>query len=142
VNPAVATGCVPIQAILDDRAVLPTDQFRAERLSMWLPKVAGAMVFDAEVWESDSLKEPASAPLKDLAIGVDAAPSRGEATVCLTGVRADGRIHVEWYTSGPGVTWLPAWVDGHLAAGRGPSSSMSVGCWPNSTGLKRRSVRR
>ena len=40
VNPAVATGRVPLQAILDDRAVLPTDQFRAERLSMWLPQVS------------------------------------------------------------------------------------------------------
>jgi hypothetical protein len=33
VNPAVATGRVPIQAVVDDRAVLPPDHFRAERLS-------------------------------------------------------------------------------------------------------------
>ncbi|MBV8350428.1 MAG: hypothetical protein JOZ49_23845, partial [Mycolicibacterium sp.] len=30
VNPAVATGRVPMQAIADDRAVLPVDAFRAE----------------------------------------------------------------------------------------------------------------
>ena len=115
VNPAVATGRVSMQAIFDDRAVLPSDQFRAERLSMWLPKAAGAMVFDADAWES--LTDPVSVPVMDLAIGVDAAPSRDEATVCLAGRRQDGRLHVEWYTSGPGVTWLPAWVDTHLAAG-------------------------
>jgi phage terminase large subunit-like protein len=112
VNPAVATGRVPMQAILDDRAVLPPDQFRAERLSMWLPKAAGAIVFDAETWES--LKDVESAPLKDLSIGVDANPSRDAATVCLAGVRADGRLHVEWYTSESGVTWLPQWVNANL----------------------------
>ena len=58
VNPAVATGRVPVQAIVDDRAVLPPDQFRAERLSMWLPKAAGSMVFDVDLWES--LKDESS----------------------------------------------------------------------------------
>ena len=27
-----------------------------------------------------------------------------------------GRLHLEWYHSQPGVTWLPAWVDAHLTA--------------------------
>jgi hypothetical protein len=101
-----------MQAIMDDRAVLPPDQFRAERLSMWLPRSAGSVVFDADLWET--LKDPASVPVKDLAIGVDAAPSRDVATVCLAGRRADDRLHVEWYTTEPGVTWLPAWIDTHL----------------------------
>src|SRR5204863_67383 len=26
----------------------------------------------------------------------------------------DGRRHVEWYTTAPGVTWLPGWVAAHL----------------------------
>jgi hypothetical protein len=26
----------------------------------------------------------------------------------------DGRLHVDWYTTGPGVTWLPEWVAEHL----------------------------
>jgi hypothetical protein len=114
VNPAVATGRVPMQAILDDRAVLPTDQFRAERLSMWLPKAAESMVFDPVQWEA--LTDPVSVPEADLAIGVDANPSRDDATVCVAGRRADGRLHVEWYTTGPGVTWLPEWVAAHLNA--------------------------
>ncbi len=36
------------------------------------------------------------------------------ATVCVAGRRADGRLHVEWYTTGPGVTWLPKWVDADI----------------------------
>ncbi len=45
---------------------------------------------------------------------MDAPPSRDDATVCIAGRRADGRLHVEWYTTGPGVTWLPQWVDAHV----------------------------
>lgn len=58
VNPAVATGRVPVRAIVEDGAVLAPDQFRAEWLSM---------VFDVDLWES--LKDGSSAPLRDLAIG-------------------------------------------------------------------------
>lgn len=111
-NPAVATGRVPIQAIVDDRAVLPPDTFRAERLSMWVPHAAGDQVFDPVIWEG--LTDPDSAPAVDLAIGVDAGPSRDKATVCLAGRRGDGRLTVEWYETGVGVTWLPRWVAAHL----------------------------
>lgn len=111
-NPAVASGRVPLQAIVDDRAVLPPDTFRAERLSMWVPHAGGDAVFDPAAWEE--LADPDSMPVVDLAIGVDAGPSRDKATVCLAGRRADGRLHLEWYESAPGVTWLPRWVGAHL----------------------------
>lgn len=53
VNPAVAPVRVLLQAITDDRAVLPADQFRAERLSMWLPagNSGDPQVCDPEAWE-------------------------------------------------------------------------------------------
>ena len=34
--------------------------------------------------------------------------------LCVAGRRADGRLRVEWYTTGPGVTRLPKWVDAHI----------------------------
>lgn len=111
-NPAVATGRVPLQAIVDDRAVLPPDAFRAERLSMWVPRAVDGRVFDPEDW--DALADRASAPVTDLALGVDVGPSRDAATVCLAGRRPDGRLHVEWYETRQGVTWLPAWIDAHM----------------------------
>jgi len=111
VNPAVASGRVAIQAVRDDRSVLPIDQFRAERLSMWLP-TGGASVFDGGEWER--LCDPASTPVRDVAIGVDAPPSRDTATVCVAGRRADGRYHVEWYITAEGVRWLPDWVGERL----------------------------
>ena len=112
VNPAVASGRVPIQAIADDRAVLPPDAFRAERLSMWVPRAADGQVFDPADW--DGLCDPGSVPVADLAIGVDSPPSRDTATVALAGKRADGRLHVEWYETRPGVQWVPEWIDSHV----------------------------
>ncbi len=107
VNPAVSTGRVPIQAIEDDRSVLPVDAFRAERLSMWTPRTAASSTFDVNTWTS--LEDVDSLPITDLSVGIDAPPSRDTATVCLAGRREDGTLHVEWYETAPGVTWVPSW---------------------------------
>lgn len=109
VNPAVASGRIDLQAVTDDRAILPADQFRAERLSMWIPRGASAeSVFSADAWES--LLDNESIPETNVAIGIDVPPSRDTATVCVAGMRADGLAHVEWYVTEPGMAWLPAWV--------------------------------
>ena len=79
---------------------------------MWVPKSVESTVFDANLWES--LCDPHSVPVTDLALGVDAPPSRDMATVCVAGRRSDGRLHVEWYTTESGVTFLPDWVANHL----------------------------
>ena len=71
-------------------------------------------MFDPDEWEA--LSDPASLPSTDVAIGVDVGPSRDAATVCVAGRRADGRLHVEWYETAKGVTWLPDWVDARLTA--------------------------
>ncbi|WP_240757467.1 hypothetical protein [Nakamurella flava] len=112
VNPAVAAGRVPLQAIVDDRAVLPADAFRAERLSMFVPRGGAGTVFNPAAWEE--LLDPDSTPVRDIAIGVDAPPSRDKATVCIAGRRADGVLHVEWYETRDGITWLPEWVHAQL----------------------------
>lgn len=113
VNPAVATGRVPVQAIVDDRAVLPVDAFRAERLSMWIPAGAAEAVFDATEWAG--LVDAESAPAKRVCVGIDAPPSRETATVAVAGVREDGLAHLEWYQTADGVQWLPAWVAARLS---------------------------
>ncbi len=115
VNPAVACGRVPIQAIEDDKAVLPPDAFRAERLSMWAPRQAAeGTLFDAGVWEA--LTDPDSDPDTRISIGVDVPPSRDAASVCVAGIRKDGRHHIEWYRTEQGVAWLPGWVDKRLVS--------------------------
>jgi len=112
VNPAVASGRVALQKVVDDRASLPIDQFRAERLSMFAPISSGAVVFDEDGWFD--LKDPDSSPVKDLSIGIDAPPSRDSATVCLAGRRSDGFLHIELYETSAGVLWLPKWVAENL----------------------------
>lgn len=107
VNPAVASGRVSLQAIRDDRAILPADQFRAERLSMWVPSGAGR-VFEESDWSA--LLDEDSAVSKGLVLGVDCPPSRDSATVCVAGRCDDGQLHLEWYQTGEGVTWLPDWI--------------------------------
>ena len=114
VNPAVQSGRVPLQAIIDDKAVLPPDSFRAERLSMWVPRNVDGVLFNPDDW--DKLADDGSVPTSALALGVDVPPSRDASTVCLAGKRDDGLVHVEWYLTRPGVTWLPGWVSEHLTA--------------------------
>lgn len=111
VNPAVASGRIQVQAIVDDRAILPPDQFRAERLSMFMLR-SGPNVFEPAGWES--LLDGDSMPGRDVAIGVDAPPSRDAATVCIAGRRADDLLHIEWYETAPGLAWLPEWVAARL----------------------------
>ena len=84
-----------------------------------------------------------SVPVRDLAIGVDAPPSRDAATVCLAGRRADGRLHVEWYPTAAGSDVAAGVGRRPISALRSaPSSSTSVAPWPSSTGPARRSDRR
>ncbi|MGO4242845.1 hypothetical protein AB4028_02745 [Janibacter sp. RAF20_2_2] len=108
VNPAVASGRVALQAIEDDRSVLPVDQFRAERLSMWIPRGQAGQVFDAGTWAG--LLDEDSMAVESFAIGIDVPLSREVATVAVAGRRADGLLHVEWYETQDGTAWLPEWV--------------------------------
>lgn len=108
VNPAVAAGRVPLQAVEDDRSVLPVDQFRAERLSMFVPRGEAGQVFDPSAWEA--LCDPDSIAVEAFGIGIDVPPSRETATVCVAGRRPDGLLHVEWYETQDGTAWLPEWV--------------------------------
>ncbi len=115
VNPAVACGRVSIDAIVNDRAVLPVDAFMAERLSMWVPRSSELALFSADTW--DSLADPESVPVSDLAIGCDVPPSRDAATICVAGKRPDGKWHVEWYDTRPGVAWVPQWISERVNSG-------------------------
>lgn len=92
VNPAVAAGRVLVQAIVDDRAILPEDQFRAERLSMWAPVAARqpAIVTDT-AWRE---LVGAGAEETPTALGVDMSHGLDISVVgCWS--REDGTVHLE-----------------------------------------------
>jgi hypothetical protein len=116
VNPAVAEGRVPLQAIVDDRAILPADQFQAERLSMWPPSAARHIpIIEASAWEelcnSKSRSAPGAAPS---AFGVDMSHSL-EISVHACWM-LDERAHVEEVWAGIDVAAAITWIA--VAAGR------------------------
>lgn len=92
VNPAVAAGRVPLQAIIDDRAILPAGQFQAERLSMWAPVAARQPAIISEAaWEGLIGAGVDEAPA---AFGVDMSHGRDISVIgCWT--RDDGTVHLE-----------------------------------------------
>jgi len=92
VNPAVAAGRVPVQAITDDRAILPEGQFQAERLSMWAPVVARqpAIITEAD-WKAllgAGVDETPTALGVDMSHGLDI-------SVIGCWSREDGSVHLE-----------------------------------------------
>ncbi len=96
--------------------------------------------------EWERLTDTTSVPARDIAIGVDAGPSRESATVCVAGRRADGRLHLEWYVTQDGVRWLPEWVAARLSRvravvvdGRNPLAELdwkSAGVRPTVMGVR------
>lgn len=113
VNPAVAEGRVPLQAIVDDRAILPVDQFQAERLSMWPPNAERHIpIIDPSAWDA----------LRSSGVGSDTAPSAFGVDMSHSlqiSVHAcwmlDDRAHVEEVWAGRSVAaaveWLAAAAD-------------------------------
>ncbi|CAJ1504252.1 hypothetical protein MU0083_003390 [[Mycobacterium] kokjensenii] len=113
VNPAVAAGRVPLQAITDDRAILPAGQFQAERLSMWAPVAARqAAVITEAGW------------LELVGAGIDEAPTalgvdmshRLDISVVGCWSREDGTVHVEELFAGSDTSAAVECIAG--AAGR------------------------
>lgn len=92
VNPAVAAGRVPLQAIIDDRAILPAGQFQAERLSMWAPVAARQPAIISEAAWGDLIG--AGVDEAPAAFGVDMSHGLDISVIgCWT--RDDGTVHLE-----------------------------------------------
>jgi hypothetical protein len=106
---------VSIESIENDFAVLPLDAFKAERLSMFIPRASEFALFSVSDW--DALADPDSVPVTDLAIGCDVPPSRDAATICVAGKRPDGKLHIEWYDTRAGVAWVPQWISERVNSG-------------------------
>lgn len=106
VNPAVAAGRVPLQAIVDDRAILPVEQFRAERLSMWPPAGTRHVPIISETeWERLGADGPTSTPT---ALAVDMSHSL-HISVAACWLR-DDHAHVEEVWAGTDVASAVQWI--------------------------------
>ena len=91
--------------IAEERRTLDTREFERERLGIG-DEPDGATAFDVARWQG--LADADSKVLRPLAMAWDITPERDAAAIAVSGVRADGRAHVEVVEHIPGTDWLLA----------------------------------
>ncbi len=98
-NPALGDGRLTEAAIRTEHAVLPPDSWRRERLNHWVDITAPG-AFHPGVWarvREFSEGRPLDGIDGPYALGVREHPGWERATICVAGIRGDGRIGVEVY---------------------------------------------
>jgi hypothetical protein len=95
-NPALGDGRLTRQAISSEFAILPTDSWRRERLNHFVDVRADG-AFNPGVWAACRVEDPLGGLSGPFALGVDVQPGWERATICVAGVRVDGRVGVEVY---------------------------------------------
>lgn len=103
VNPGMPHR-VSIEAVRQERAALPDEDFARERLCVWENLGAQAPI-DPDVWAA--LADAASRPSGKIALSVDVPPEGKRASIARAGERSDGRVHVE-VDARDGTTWTVA----------------------------------
>jgi hypothetical protein len=93
-NPALKDGRLTRAAIQSEYQLLPTDSWQRERLNHFVDVVVPG-AFAPGVWSAIRLPSPLAALAGPFALGVDVQPGWDRATVCVAGVREDGRVGVE-----------------------------------------------
>jgi phage terminase large subunit-like protein len=93
-NPALGDGRLTRQAIASEFAILPADSWRRERLNHFVDVRADG-AFNPGVWAACRVEDPLGGLSGPFALGVDVQPGWERATICVAGIRTDGRIGVE-----------------------------------------------
>lgn len=83
------------------------DSYKREALGIW-DAVGSNRVIDEQTWSDRA--DPASMAIERLTLAIDVPPDRSVASVGLSGMRADGRWHVELDEQRKGVDWVIPWV--------------------------------
>jgi hypothetical protein len=99
-NPALGDGRLTKQAILSEHGILPADSWRRERLNHFVIERARDPLFSSAQWAK--VREfPEGRPLDGLtgpyALGIREHIGWERATICVGGIRPDGRVGVEVY---------------------------------------------
>ena len=107
VNPALINGRLQFEVIEGERARFSDDGFGRERLGMWASAGANTVI-DPESWAT--VADASSMAIESLALAVDVSPDRTLASVGLSGLRPDGRWHVELDEHRRGMGWIVPWI--------------------------------
>lgn len=93
-----------------ERAAMSSQDFARERLGIWPARITGGGAIDIGRWAD--LLDAESRREGDVACAVDISPLRDYASVCIYGVRADGKGHGQVVRYHPGTDWIvPAMVE-------------------------------
>lgn len=97
--------------IANEHAAMHPDAFARERLSVGdYPADAAEQwgVISEASWQA--LEDPGSRALDPVAFAVEVGPGRLSSVIAMCGLRADGRVHVEYSPEDyrPGTEWVPA----------------------------------
>jgi hypothetical protein len=93
-NPALGDGRLTRAAIRSEYGILPADSWRRERLNHFVDTRVDS-AFNPHVWAGVRQPEPLAGLTGPYVMGVDVQPGWERASVCVAGVRLDGRIGVE-----------------------------------------------
>jgi hypothetical protein len=93
-NPGLGDGRLTREAIAAEYAILPPDSWRRERLNHFVDTVAES-AFAPGAWAACRVEGPLEGLGGPYALGVDVAPEWTRATICVAGIREDGRVGVE-----------------------------------------------
>ena len=106
----------PEQSLERMREILgDDDSFMREALGVW-DTAKTHQVIPPQQW--GLIGDPASMAIDRLTLAVDVAPDRSVASVALSGLRADGRWHVELDEHRQGADWVPGWVQARAERNR------------------------
>jgi hypothetical protein len=95
-NPALGDGRLARTAIVTEHGLLPPDSWRRERLNHFVDVTAPG-AFNPGVWAACRTDKPLDGLDGPYALGVDVQPGWDRATICVAGLRGDGRVGVEVY---------------------------------------------
>jgi hypothetical protein len=95
-NPGLGDGHLSRNAIILDHSTMPVDSWRRERLNHFVDVVAPG-AFNPGVWAACRTPEPLAGLTGPYALGVDVQPGWERATICVAGMREDGRVGTEVY---------------------------------------------
>lgn len=109
-NPAISTGRIRLQTVLDLRRSMDPGKFARECLGWWDEPVGGAADrVDPGRWQE--LRDPLSQIVGVPGFAVDVTPDRGRSSLVAAGLRGDGRVHVEVVRADRGSAWVVPLVD-------------------------------
>jgi len=96
-NPALGDGRLTKAAIASEFAILPTNSWKRERLNHFVDETADA-AFSPVVWARNrGVKSPLAGLTGPYALGVDIQPGWERASICVGGMRDDGKVGIEVY---------------------------------------------